>query len=364
MPSRILLILTLVALPAPVVLGDELRVDGLRYPSVQIIDVREYQVVSLINGRPVASQLGKTELISVSGRRDFNRAESLLDPSKPEDQRKPADAIRAYKSSLEKGGADWLKRLIRYRLIRAFEQSGQIDQAVGTWVEMIDDKADAVAGLALAVPTTTAQKGSRSNALAIQKLQQVRKELENKALSQAANSLLLSLYRKEGRSDDAARLAGTIAGGDSGDTGDGSDPSGPVTGPAAPRGQLEALSVLVQGAERNASASQASQAEQKLQQRLPSLDSTQLPQALYLLARAQAVQSGRAKKINAGLNFMRVVTYFPASRQAPASLLQAGKISQALGNAKGASQAFRAIVQSYPQASEAAQARELLQSLN
>jgi tetratricopeptide (TPR) repeat protein len=351
-------------------MGDELVVEGLTYPSVRIITVKDYQVVAMVRGRPIGKSLGQTDRISINGRTSFNQAESLLDPSKPADKRQPAQAIRAYKAALNRGGTDWMKKLIRYRLLRAYQEAGQIDEAVSAWLELIKGSGDAPVALAEAVPSEAAKKGSRGNALAIRELEKASDDLGSKPLQEAARKLLLTLYRAEGRSQDAARLAGRMTG-RTDETPQDPRPSDPDDRtpsrpqvPAVRSGRLQAFSVLVENAEKAGDASAAAQAEGKIRGILIGLTGDQLPGALYLLARSQALQPGRDKQIQAGLNYMRVVTYFPASRPAAHSLLEAGRISNKLGNPKGAANAYRSLIRAYGNSDVADDAKAALESLN
>jgi TolA-binding protein len=74
-------------------------------------------------------------------------------------------------------------------------------------------------------------------------------------------------------------------------------------------------------------------------------------------------EQGEALFKRAGLNLMRVVSYYPDSPEAPTALLLAGQINEKLGNANAARRAYEKVTTTYRDSDSAKKAAELLAAM-
>ena len=335
--------LTVGALLAGSARADTIRIGKLPYPGVRIEGLEGQDVLfAVAGGRTLRKPLEEVAAIAVTGKDDLNKAEELLEANKP------GEAVAAYDRAIQ-GESGWLERLIRFRRLAALGKSTNVDRAVEEWLNLLAEPGPTAFLLKLR-PGVFGPKGSPQNAGAISLLE-ARKDAfkDNKAVSGAIDDLLLALYQQEGKTEEAASLAGRIAAH--------SGPVAPVagTGPApavdkAAGTQLRALEVLIgQGkAEEVLKEIQANLAANRY-----SVDDQ--PRALWIsgkarrkLAEAATGIDQRKRLIEAGLDFMRVVAFFASSPEAPEALLAAGQVNAELGNPWAATNALEGVVQRYP----------------
>jgi tetratricopeptide (TPR) repeat protein len=218
-------------------------------------------------------------------------------------------------------------------------------------------------------PTTFARKGSVANRRAIQLLSTRREKTENKERAGAMGQLLLSLYEHEGMTKKARALAeeltGTPSSGDGG-TDDGNTGTGTVTPPPVGTTQLTRQLQAARTLLNSKPDIVAAQIESNLSRYGPA----ERPVALYLLGRAQQKLAGSARGAQqkqqlyrkAGLNLMRVVAYYPESRNAGMALYEAGQVCKALGNTTAAQEAWRMVLEQFPGTDAADPARKALEA--
>jgi TolA-binding protein len=250
---------------------------------------------------------------------------------------------------------------LQVRQLQAFEQAGQTDKAVELWLALVDELGTHQSVMSLR-PTKLAAKGSDANTRAISLLETRKAKLDGKGtLGAAVDSALLELYEVQGRSERAQELAGQIVA--SQPTGDsGSARRAPAAG--SPAAVMTACRSLINGG-------RAQQALASIEELLPKLGSSDLPEAMYLrgqacekLAASAQGAEARSQLLSAGLSYMRVFAHFPASREAGEALVGAGRVNAALGNKAAARNAWRAVLNRFPDTPAAEQARKARDSLD
>ncbi len=333
--------------------ADTVQVGRLSYRGVQVRNAREGKVFFLIGrSRLLSKPLHAVTFLSIDGQGELNAAEELLMAGKA------VEAVAAYDRALQ-SGVGWRAKLIRCRRLVGLGRTGMIYRATQEWLAVADESGAAPETLKLR-PGAFAPKGSRQNADAIALLTAKRKRLRNSRTYLAAvDELLLDLYKHEGRSQAATKLAEEIAGRlDHG----AAAPTRPANWPVS---RLKALEVLIEQGK-------AEQALLDIQLDLNSgrYDREQLPAAMLLAGRAQrqladttAGLERRRRLIGAGLDFMRVATFLPASAQASQALLAAGEVNAALGNAWAAGNAYQMVIRRYKGSEAAKKAHAALEKL-
>ena len=360
---KVSIVLAAAAAVVSPVAADDVYQKSLLYGKVQVIDAKDFQVFFQLNGRTLAKPLDEVSLIQINNQADFNQAETHVDGRKDPSEWKPETALTYYNRAVSDRNPQWLTRLISYRKLRALSRMDRIDQAVEAWLALIDSEG-ASAALLAARPTQLAAKGASANAAAIPVLK-ARAAAAEGDLKTAVGNLLLSLYQKEGRSGDAASLAAEMAGGAAGN-----DPNTNGGGdPADLAGRLRALRVLLKSGQDGSDAGRIRQVEDEVQKGIRSCTEATLPEAMFLLGKARYLRwklaTNRDEKLlkSAGLDLMRVVTFYPSHAAAPEALYTAGLVNEGLGNDAAASRAWREVVAKYPGSAAAAMAKTDLQRL-
>ncbi|MFW5840212.1 MAG: tetratricopeptide repeat protein [Planctomycetota bacterium] len=350
-------------LPAALAGADEVYVGRLPYRDVRVSNAREFTLFFQVqaSGRTLSKPLTEVALIEIDRQNDFNRAEKLVDGREDQANWDVPGALRLYDAALTQRTPDWLKRLIRYRKLRALGGSDRIDQAVEAWLGLVQDEGVSEAMIA-AKPTELAAKGSPANTRAINLLKPVYAQATEK-LKSATGDLLLRLYQRQGMEQEAAKLAGQIVTTNGASDNGGSGDNVPASSDRLER-KLRAQSVILQGAISSKDARKIEGLISDLQGAMNSFTEKHLPEALYLLARAQyerillSGQADKTKLAEAGLNAMRVAAYFPGSPRAPDALVLAGRVNQALGNSGAAAQAYEEVLNQYSQSDAADTAKQ------
>lgn len=332
--------------------ADGVRIKKLMYSDVQVVDFAngELHFRGLGNNR-IVKPIAEVTLVSIDGRPALNKAELLLADGKA------ADAAAAYNKATE-ATTGWLAELVQCRRLVALDRAGQIDKAAEQWL-LLSGRDDGAWALKLR-PTNLAPKGSGQNRSAIALLVQRRKQVAHKhSDATAIDALLMDLYQRQGRTSDAAAVAARIA--DLTQTAPAT-----ATRPAQTSEQLKAMAVL---------ASQGQPGEVlgviKANLRNDAYTAKQLPMAILLAGRAQQLlaeaadpPSRRKLLIAAGLDFMRVATFYPGSQQAPEAMLRAGQVNAALGNRWAAGNAWRLVIKKHPASQAAAEAAKTIEQIN
>lgn len=330
--------------------ADTVMVGKLPYSDAMVINVEDGNLLfRTSNSNDVKKPLSEISKIAIVGQDDFNQAESLYATSKFDDAVKAYDRVGS--------GKPYLPVLVKYRRLLALNQTTQIDRAAREWLAIMEETKGSIDSLAIR-PAKVADKGSSANTAAISALESRAASTRSEAERNAVNQLLLDLYKAEGQSDKAGKMAQQIAG--IGETGTG---TGAMTGGGGLGGKAQAMLLLIKQGK-------ADLVMKDIQGGINTYSAAELPTGLYLLGTAQyAVASGAASeeikrklKTEAGVNFMKVAVFYRGSREAPESLFMAGRISSELGNTAAAGQALQIVAESYPTTTWGKQARTMLEN--
>lgn len=243
-----------------------------------------------------------------------------------------AAAIRAYESAAGTRASANVKAIIDYRLLAAFNQAGWIDQGASLWVRLADREKGAPLVLDCC-PKTLAAKGDPRNAKAIGALGAKVRVLKDSKYRTTALKLLARLLSVEERSGEITRFL---------------PPPSPNDAPE--------LKLLRAGALLNKK--QYADAEKAITGLLDELKKDSLAEAISIRAKALLGQASSAtdkkekQKLmqKAGLDFMRVATYFRGTPLAGESLFLAGGIMASLPeqpNMTAATLAYQAVEREY-----------------
>ena len=265
---------------------------------------------------------------------EFGEMNEKLEKLATEPRIKPgqfAAAIRAYEAAAALKTTAQVKTIINFRLLNALNRAGWIDQAASKWLQLADRERTSL-GVIACRPNTLADKGDPRNAKAISRLGSRVSGISDKKYRAAALELLVRLLQHEGRGNEIIKYL-------------------PKTSDGEPKLELLKAIALLDKKE-------YTQAETVINDVLRELDRGSLSEALAVRAKAlygQADAAADKKKKQrlmqeAGLDFMRVATFFRGSRQAGESLYLAGKIMASLPerpNTAAAANAYKAVVRDY-----------------
>jgi TolA-binding protein len=361
------IVIFIAAALSAVATGDTVYVGRLAYRSANVVDAKDFQLHYTIGGRSrvLVKPLSEVTRIQIDGRKDFNEAEDHVDGREDPSKWNTAAAIRSYDAAIAARAPAWLKRLVRYRKLRALGQSDRIDHATEAWLGLLQDEG-ASAALLGAKPTRIAPAGSAANTRAIGLLEDAFDEASDKTRN-TIGDLLLRLYQREQKNAEAARLAGQIAGSQDPD-GNGQDVSAVSTDQLSQR--LRAQEILLRSAVQSRNAQKLSDLADDLRSGLTGYTAKHLPEALYLLSEAQYHRARLGGQPDtdllkqAGLNYMRVQVFFPSSPRAASSLLMAGRVNEALGNRAAARKAYTEVTNLYPGTEPAKDAKRAAEALD
>ncbi|MFW6066149.1 MAG: tetratricopeptide repeat protein [Planctomycetota bacterium] len=341
----------LLVLPASVAANaDEVRVGRLPYSGVTVTDFAGGELTFRTSGREITRSLSEVNRIELDGRGQFNRAEEFLADDRY------GEAVQAYRGAEESAGSAWLGRLISCRLIAAFDGAGRFDDAVQQWVSAVsaNDHAEEVLNMR---PSNIPEKGDAANSRAIDLLEIRVDRVENDAFRRSIRELLLELYRREDRHEQAAELAEQL----------GERPEQPREESQAPRtaqreqsgGLGDIRGLLEQG--------DPDKALQFVEARMGRLDDAELPEALLLAGRARMElyedRGDRQDLLKAGLDFMRVATFHGGSDWGPEALYRAGEVNKKLDNASATRAAWQMVIARYGDSEYAEKAAEGIEQL-
>ena len=188
--NRLLIILSVVLATCAVVRPDSLSIKKLKYSMIHITGCDTGKIVFDTGFNTVEKPLCDVTWIEIQAKDLFNQAENLLV------QGKFYQAVEIYKEAL-KNETDWIAKLIRYRLLKATDRAGLIDQAVEHWLWALTDSTAASEVVKLK-PGKLGPPGSNENASAIALLEvALEKNKDNQQYQRCEKTLLLSLYRNE-----------------------------------------------------------------------------------------------------------------------------------------------------------------------
>lgn len=347
------------AMASALACGDEVTVKGLTYRDAKVTGIENGQLVVEINGQTVHKPLESVTKVTITGQDSLNEAEGLAAGGKI------ADAVKAYDQAVDRTDMDWVKQLAVARRLKALGQSPDlIDRAVTEWLALLDQTKEAKFAISLR-PTKPAAKGSKANEDAIAALEAKEKGLANDSPSASEmRGLLADLYRVQGNADKAKDMALKMSSGKpaAGSTAQVSDNS---HGPGAD------LEGVLKTAKEQIDNGGAERALAGIKGAMQQFTVAELPKALMLMGKAQmelakTAKGDKAKELRmaAGLNFMRVVTFYPTITELAAEAgYLAGKVNLEMGNRAAARAAFHRVVENYsssPFAAEAAKATEAM----
>jgi len=339
--------------------ADEVEFGGIPYKNVAVTGVSKCQLVFRTRTGTVSERaLNELTRVTLAGRDAFNAAEQALADGEHE------KAVREYDTARREAPQPWLKELIDFRRLRVLAAAGRPGAAVRIWQRLCRANAQSPIILAMA-PTTPGAIGSGTNADAIKQLNAERPEADATAYDQAVTQLLMALYEAEGDTAAAGREAARLAGQAPPDADDGAGRD-PGDGNVVQRLNAARLMLATPG--------RANEVVATVREDLHKYDRDLLPMALMVLAKGvrqqadAAAESGqedeaRQLKLEAGIYFMYVVTFFPNAPEAPESLVAAGQINEAIGNPRAAWQAYDAVRTLYPNTPQAQQAGEAAEQL-
>ena len=332
--------------------ADTVQLGKLRYPNVQVVDASDGKITFMANRQRIVKPAVQVSSVAVDGKGWLNRAEQLIW------QGKAAEAVEQYDTAarMETG---WLERLIRYRRLAAMDKASMVDRAVEEWLIIVDES-QAVSETLELRPGNFAPKGSQQNATAIALLEIKAERVSNEAYVAAINDLLLTFYQHEGRKAKAASLAARITNSAESNA----HSTAERFGSDREATRLEAMEILID----EGSAGQVlKDIKSNLHRGL--YRGGLFPRALLLAGKAQKQLAEKANGLNrrklliaAGLDFMRVATFFPASDYAPEALLAAGKVNAALGNPWAAANAYKRVIKRYGDSRHAKIARDNMET--
>ncbi|MBI5723517.1 MAG: hypothetical protein HZA50_06125 [Planctomycetes bacterium] len=355
--AAILAIQCLMALPAWAQGTDEVtpygadgKNAGIPFKAVSVTDFsREYKLEFTDGTRTYSKPIKEVRQIKLTSSADFSKAEEMA--AKGDDG---ARVVAQYKRAEGQMSGAWQKRLIQIRRLQAAGNSGLVGIAVDDWVKLAKEnsKYDPVI-LALA-PTTVAIKGSEENKKAIDILK-ANAESQNANFKKLVRDLLMNVLTAEGRAEEAAVYAG--GGGETTTV----NPIGPTHVVSTVVG-IAAINTLLAAKKYDDCIAQAKAG-------LRNFRDADLPDALYILAQAQLIRGKESKDQamigEAGLNFMRIYTFYDTYSRAGEALLNAGIACQELGNKKAAMIAFSKVLERYQNNAELAKrAQACIGSLN
>jgi tetratricopeptide (TPR) repeat protein len=319
-------------------------------------------VVFLVpTGARVSRPLKDVAVVTLAGSEEFNRGEELLQ------QGKAAEAAEAY-AAVEKAASGWRRNLLRCRLVTAFEAAGQTDQAVKYWLDIADAAGGSRGALDLR-PTRLAPAGSAANDRAIAVLAAKLPAVKEPAYQSAVRGLLADLYQRQGKLAEAQAVLGGQPGAAPATAPKVGQQPAAVQATAAPTNAAAAVQLKL--AELSLQRGQYGDAVARLAGQLNAFSMTELASALSVLAKAQvglAKAEGDPAKarlllLEAGLNFMRVATFFPAGDEAPGALVGAGDVNERLGNLDAARGAYAEVIKKSGQSPAGKAAYAALQRL-
>lgn len=346
---NILATAVIVAVAAGAAVADEVTLNnGLSYPDVRITAYDDGQLTfqTAAGARVSKSLADDIKLIQVGEKPRFNRAETLLAEGKAD------QAIDAYDTAADHA-TGWLAELIPQRRLMALDAAGRIDQAAREWIALAKT-ADGAAWALKLRPSQLGEKGSAVNDAAINALEAQMDRVENEDLRAAMKGLLLSLYKVEGRGEAAGELASEFTAGGGEDA--------PVTGLDA---QLQGAGVLLEQ-------DRAEEALRSVRDNLSNYTPAQLSQGLLIAGKARlalAEEAPAATKrdllLQAGLDLMRIATYYPEAAEAAEALYLVGTIHEQLSppNRTAATNAYVAVTERYPNSAWAQKARAALDGM-
>jgi len=334
--------------------GDQVVYQRITYHDFKVAGIKDCKIIlrAVRGNRSMQLPLMEVELIEIEGQATFNKAEKLLKAGKY------AESATLYDTAERDASSALLKRLIRYRRLKALDAAGLVDRAAKDWLIIMDENASSASAAALA-PKRLAPKGDRRNARAIALLKarlKTARDKKSKKLAAAIDKLLGKLNARQGR-----------AAGSEPSTSVGSSKPKPATAPKT-AGVVSLKSAAVVIGDPKATPAKLAEVLKYIQANLDRYKDEQLPEALLLAGKAQwrlanAASNAKQKRdllLKSGLNCMRVAALYPDSDEAPPALLLAGRVSFVLGNVPASRNAYEQVIRRYDGTPSARQARKAL----
>ena len=337
---------------------------GLVYDPATVRGIKSGTLEFVFAGRLQGKDIADVARLKIGGFTALNRAEDLMA------KQKYAEAVTAYAAAAQAVTKGWKRDLCRYRLLAAATKGRLAEKAVATWLQIADGSGGPLAALSVR-PKAFAAPGSKANDRAIERLKSKLKTVRAPVYVKAIRECLLDLYTVQGRVADAKAVAAQLSG----------KPLPAPTTTSAPRraaGVLPAwhkgpTAMVLKMAALSMRAKEYSAVAAGLEARLRDFPAGELPRAMAMIGQAR-LNLGKAAKdpaerkallIAGGLSLMRVVAYYPKSREAPAALLRAGEVHEHLPapNLAAARLAYLGVMTRYGTSPAAKQAQKALERL-
>lgn len=327
----------MIALPGVRARADVVTLDTkLRYDPVNVLMVERGVVSFDLNGRIIEKPLSEVESIRLTSSPAFIAAEDAWSRGEW------ARAAEAFEALAEPNDLTPVAVLSRWRAISAWSRAGRIDRALRVWAVLARD------GLGIEILRLRPDLSASSDAEAIGRAIVFAQAAAEDARARGDNALaeaLLEILPSSHRSPASGRALASA-------------PS-PRLDPAASEGQPNPLAQ----AESLLAGGRPAEALGAIEQAAPLLGEQRRPLALLISGRARMALAStdqarrRGLLLDAGLEFMRVFAYWPASEQAPEALYRAALINEALGNLPAAAAAMNEVADRWPDSAWAERAR-------
>ncbi len=362
-------ILTLLAMAVPAVpaWADEVRlVGGASFRDVSVVTANAGDVVFDAPGRRLRKPVGEVTFIRLDDRADYTDAESRMRYGLHGEAAGMFDALAGEATDPR------VEALARWRAVRAWELAGRIDRSLAGWLALVD------AGDTAAIPARPRQlppAGSEANRLALELLEArladppplLRPELERaRAELRTHEGLMPSapVARAPVAVEEPSVAEPVFEPTPPAEAVDGAVdlPASPLAGVGAPgrQGGAAAVADVPPAAAVRlarlylAQRQDPARAMAVLTTNLSRLGESELPEALWLLARARLVLAdgpgARREWARAGVDLMRVYAYWPESPFAPQALHLAAQVCEQLGDPQAAGRVRQRLAEQYPQA--------------
>ncbi len=315
--------------------GDEVSTSGLNYTDVKVTGVKDGRIHFRNKaGSNIRKRILKLKKISINEATNLNVAEILAGSDDFE------NATESYNEAIEAAAKSFVPTLAMYRRQQLLNRSGLTDKAVEAWLDMMTR--DGVSKTAIALrPKKFADKGSERNSAAVGLLKTAMSKTRGPHRA-AVLELLKELLSHEGKAQELLSMA--------------DKPQSDEAVVAGPKKSVAYSELLVADALlTDQKYAEASEVYGKLLRRVAK---NRLPDVLMGLAKSQQGQSNQVKNtkakrelmMKAGLNYMRIVTFFGNSKAGGISLYRAGCIMRDLPgkkNLRSARSAFRMVAERY-----------------
>jgi hypothetical protein len=324
------LVLVMVLTLTTVAVCDTVVIDGIESADVKVTGVDDCQL-TLVHpgGNDETTNLASVESIELELEPTFNEAEVLAAAGKTD------EAMAKYKDAFRATTELWVRELCELRRYQAANAGAKIDQAAEIWTQILTDNAFSD-NAAMLIPTDLAAQGDDANTQALETLdalRQIDKVTGNDALWGSITQLMIAIAKVEGDGELELDLSDQLLGR--------LDVEGPMN--------AETLAFRLTVAESKIrSGAQAEGGVELITADLQQYPSDLLSRALF--ARAQGYEAlaessedasvAREMHLDACIDYMYIVVFFPYETFAPEAAFKVGDINESLGHMDVAIRAY------------------------